>query len=40
MPDKAGQRGQRAVARLNRARSAVTQAVKVVMGTNLSAYAV
>ena len=37
LPNKAEQRGQRAVARLNRVRSALTQEVRVVMGTNLSA---
>ena len=37
---EAEQRSQRAVARLNRVRSALTQAVRVVMGTNLSVRAV
>ena len=37
---EAEQRGQRAVARLNRVRSALTQAVRVVMETNLSVRAV
>ena len=40
LPDKAEQRGQRAAARLNRVRSALTQEVRVVMGTNLSVHAV
>ena len=34
------QRGQRAVARLNRVRSAFTQEVRVVVGINLSVHAV
>ena len=38
--DKAEQRGQRAVARLNRVRSALTQEVRVVKDTNLSVHAV
>ena len=37
---EAEQRGQRAAARLNRVRSALTQEVRVVMGTNLSVHAV
>ena len=37
---EAEQRSQRAVARLNRVRSALTQEVRVVMGTNLSVHAV
>ena len=36
---EAEQRGQRAVARLNRVRSALTQEVRVVMATNLSVHA-
>ena len=36
---EAEQRGQRAAARLNRVRSALTQEVSVVMGTNLSVHA-
>ena len=36
---EAEQRSQRAVARLNRVRSALTQEVRVVMGTNLSVHA-
>ncbi len=39
MQGKAEQRGQRAAARLNRVRSAFTQEVRVVMGTNLSVHA-
>ena len=39
MQGKAEQRSQRAAARLNRVRSALTQAVRVVMGTNLSVHA-
>ena len=37
---EAEQRGQRAVARLNRVRSAFTQEVRVVVGINLSVHAV
>ncbi len=36
---EAEQRSQRAAARLNRVRSALTQEVSVVMGTNLSVHA-
>ena len=37
---EAEQRSQRAAARLNRVRSALTQEVRVVMATNLSVHAV
>ena len=36
---EAEQRGQRAAARLNRVRSALTQEVRVIVGTNLSVHA-
>ena len=39
MQGKAEQRGQHAAARLNRVRSALTQKMRVVMGTNLSVHA-
>ena len=39
MQGKAEQRSQRAVARFNRVRSALTQEMRVAMGTNLSVHA-